>query len=60
MPAPAWVSVPVPEMALATVIVFERLNASTALFTTLPEPSVPMMPPAPTCNVPAVMVVVPA
>ena len=48
-----------PEMALETVIVSERLNTSAASFVTLPVPSVPVLPPSPTCSVPAEMFVPP-
>ncbi len=41
------------------VMVFDRLKASVALFTTGPVPRVPVVPPAPTCSEPSPMVVVP-
>ena len=56
---PAWVNVPVPEIALATVKAFDRLTLRAALLMTAPEPSVPVVPPVPTCSVPPLMVVVP-
>ena len=37
----------------------DRFIARALLSTTLPVPSVPVVPPAPTCNVPALIVVVP-
>ena len=60
MPAPAWVTAPVPEISLETVKASDRLNCSVALLTTAPVPSVPAVPPAPTLSVPAEIVVVPA
>ena len=60
VPVPIWFSAPVPEMALATVMASERLNASVPpLVTTAPVPRVPMVPPLPTWRVPSVIVVVP-
>ena len=49
----------VPLIALATVIASDRLNVSVALLVTAPVPSVPAVPPAPTCRVPAEIVVMP-
>ena len=59
VPVPTWVSAPVPEMTLATVTASERLKARVPLSVTAPVPSVPVVPPAPTCRVPAEIVVVP-
>ena len=60
MPVPIWFTVPVPEMAPATVrAASDRLKARTLLLTTAPVPSVPVVLPAPTWSVPAEMVVVP-
>ena len=56
--APALVRVPVPLMAWAKVRLSERSKISAPLLTTGP-PITPAVPPAPTCNVPALMVVVP-
>ena len=56
--APALVSVPVPLMAWAKVSASERSKISAPLLTTGP-PRTPAVPPAPTCTVPALMVVVP-
>ena len=59
LPAPAWFTLPVPLIALLTVKAFERLKESVELSTTPPEPSVPVVAPAPTCKVPAEIVRVP-
>jgi len=59
VPPPIWLTIPVPEMLFATVIVSLRLKASVALSTTLAVPSVPEVPPLPICSVPDEMVVVP-
>jgi hypothetical protein len=59
VPAPSFVSAPVPLIALATVNESLRLNVSVELFTTAPVPRVPVVPPLPICNVPALIVVVP-
>ena len=59
VPAPTWLSAPVPEMTLAMVTAFERLTSRVALSTTAPVPRAPVVPPAPTLSVPAEMVVVP-
>ena len=58
MPVPICTNAPVPEMALPNMNVSARLTAKVALLTTLPaiEPDVP---PLPSCNVPALMVVAP-
>ena len=59
VPVPAWVRLPLPEMALPTVRVAELLKASALLLTTLPVPSEPVAPPLPTCSVPPEIVVEP-
>ena len=59
MPAPIWLTLPVPEMALETVSALERLNTRVPLLVVAPVPSVPVVPPSPTCSVPAEIVVVP-
>ncbi len=59
MPAPACFRFPVPLIALLTVSALLRSNTSAALLVTAPVPSVPAVPPAPTCSVPALIVVVP-
>ena len=59
MPEPIWPTVPVPEMALATVSAFERLNSRLPLFDVAPVPSAPVVPPPPTLKVPAEIVVAP-
>ena len=58
-PEPEKPSVPVPLMRLATVREPARLKANAALLTIFPAPIVPAAPPAPTCRVPAEMVVAP-
>jgi len=50
---PSLLSAPVPEMSLATVKALVRLNCRVALFTTLPVPSAPVVPAAPTLRMPA-------
>ena len=59
VPAPTWFTVPVPEMALATVNASDRLKARTLLLTTAPVPRAPVVPPLPMPSVPAEIVVVP-
>ena len=59
VPAPILVTLPVPEMLLAIVFVLERLKTRLALLMTAPLPSVPAVPPLPTCRTPALIVVVP-
>ena len=56
---PSLVKAPVPEMLLATVTSSERLKLRVLLLTTAPVPRLPLSPPSPICNVPALMVVVP-
>lgn len=59
MPEPACRSRPDPVITLPTVITSDRLKASVPLSVTAPEPSDPDVPPAPTCSVPAEIVVPP-
>ena len=59
MPEPAWVAAPVPEITPPYPSASDRLKISAALLVTLPLPSVPAVPPAPTSSVPAEIVVVP-
>ena len=60
VPLPIWFSAPVPLMTLATTsAVSLRSKLSVALLTTGPLPSVPLAPPLPIRNVPALMNVVP-
>ena len=59
VPAPSLMSVPEPLIAPSNVRLPARLITSTPLFTTLPLPSVPVVPPLPTCKVPALIVVPP-
>ena len=61
-PEPFCDTVPAPEIALATVKASERLKFKAAPEDTLtaPAPRLPVVPPAPTCKEPAVMVVVPS
>jgi hypothetical protein len=54
---PCWVSMPL--MATATVKASLRLTTRLALLTTLAEATLPLVPPLPSCKVPAEMVVVP-
>ena len=58
MPVPAWVREPVPETTPPKVTLSERLKASAPLSRTLPVIE-PVVPPLPTCRVPAEMVVPP-
>ena len=64
VPEPAWTTLPDPEIvapkSLPCVNVFERLNRSVPLsvIALLPE-SEPVLPPSPSCNVPAEIIVVP-
>ena len=59
VPAPNWVNVPVPVMFCPSVNASLRLMRRAALFVMVPLPSVPVVPPLPTCSVPALIVVVP-
>ena len=58
---PVFVTVraPVPLIKLAMVMAEDRLTAKVALLVMLPVPSWPVIPPAPTAKVPALIVVVP-
>ena len=58
VPLPAWVSAPVPLSTPAKLVGSERSNTSVALSSTLPA-MLPVVPPLPTCKVPALMVVPP-
>lgn len=58
MPVPALVREPVPEIAPAKVRLSERAKARVPLVTTSPE-RLPVVPPLPTCRVPAEIVVPP-
>jgi len=53
------VRVPEPLITLEMVIASERLTNSALLLVTLPVPNRPVVPPAPTASVPAVIVVPP-
>ena len=59
VPDPACVKDPVPLITFDTVKVPVSLNISALLLVILPEPKVPVVPPLPICNVPAVIVVTP-
>src|SRR6185437_15180074 len=59
MPDPACVNEPLPLMRLPIEILSVRLNCNAALSVTLFVPNDPLVLPAPTCNVPALMVVIP-
>ena len=48
-----------PIAAVSSKAVSERLNCKAALLVIAPVPSEPVLPPAPTATVPALMVVVP-
>ena len=54
---PNLLKVPLPEMALLTLVTPEWLNANAALFTTAPVPMLPVVLPLPICKVPALTVV---
>jgi len=56
---PVCATVPLPEIALPIVAVPVRLNIRAALFTTPPEPSVPLLDHSPTCSVPTLIMVPP-
>jgi hypothetical protein len=58
VPVPSCVTAPVPLITPASVIASLRLIANVALFVTFPA-MLPVVPPAPTCSVPAVIVVPP-
>jgi hypothetical protein len=60
VPVPTCEIPPVPETTFANLNASLRLNANVALFVTaLPNGRFPVVPPPPTCNVPALTVVVP-
>src|SRR6185437_5344020 len=59
MPDPACVNEPLPLIRLPIEILSVRLNCNAALLVTLFVPNDPLVLPAPTCNVPALMVVIP-
>ena len=59
MPAPTWLSAPVPEMALPMVTASERLNEQGGVVDDVAGAELPVVPPVPICRVPAEMVVVP-
>ena len=59
VPVLALTSTPLPPIAFVTVIALLRLSVSVASFVTAPDPSVPVVPAAPICRVPALIVVVP-
>ena len=54
---PSLLNMPVPLMALPTMLLSERLNTNAALFVTAPVPKLPVVLPAPICKVPALTVV---
>ena len=55
---PSWLTPPVPEMSWVTVKSSLRLKAKVPVTFTAPVPSEPVVPPLPTCNVPALTLVV--
>ena len=59
MPEPDCVTVPVPEMRLLSLMALLLSYTKAALSTTPPVPKLPVVPPAPTCSVPALIVVPP-
>ncbi|MDT4829369.1 hypothetical protein D3C87_1942090 [compost metagenome] len=59
MPAPVFVTLPVPVMRPAKAASFDRLKTSAAWLVTLPS-MLPVVPPSPICRVPPSMVVPPA
>ena len=56
---PNLFKLPLPEMALLTPRLSERLNTRLALLVTAPVPKLPALPPAPMRKVPALTVVAP-
>ena len=56
---PFTTTLPLPPIALATVVSSERLKLSVPLLVTAPLPKLPLVPPLPICRVPALMVVPP-
>ena len=59
VPEASLVNVPAPEITPLTIELPVLLKINAVLFTTLPEPKAPVAPPAPTCKVPALILVVP-
>jgi hypothetical protein len=59
VPVPSWSTRPVPLIAPASASVFERFSTSAALLVMSPT-TAPVVPPLPSCRVPAAMVVPPA
>ena len=59
VPAPIWLTLPVPAIALPTVMALDRLNVKAALLVTAPVPKEPVVVALPICKVPVLMVVVP-
>jgi hypothetical protein len=58
-PLPSCCTDPEPEIGALTDTVSDRSKTSLPFTVTAPLPSVPVMPPLPTCSVPAWMVVLP-
>ena len=58
VPLPSFTTLPMPLIVLPTTTASLRLKASVPWFVTLPAIE-PVVPPAPTCNVPASIVVTP-
>ena len=60
MPGPSCVRLPVPPMALPAVTLSDRLKTSEALLVMLLAEAIePVVPPAPICSVPVLIVVAP-
>ena len=59
VPRNTFLSVPVPLSAPVIVVLPDRLYVRLALSVIAPVPRLPVVPPLPTCSVPAVMLVVP-
>ena len=59
MPVPAWVSAPVPEMTPAMVTAVGAVERQGGVVGDVAGASEPVVPPLPTCRVPAEMVVAP-
>ena len=58
VPEPAWFTEPLPLITPEWVMALDRLKVNTALFVIAPAMA-PVVPPTPTCNSPAVMMVTP-
>nr|WP_188590166.1 hypothetical protein [Achromobacter denitrificans] len=58
VPAPIWLTVPLPEITPAKLTASDRLNTSVPLLATFPTMT-PEVPPLPSCSVPPAMVVPP-